>query len=131
VRQFSALAQASSTLYSLDAIAKGTSLERVQAKALKNMLETSSMMMHHDTITGTSPERVIKAAVNRAKVHEIANSLVLADSMMSRVMNEVELEGLTQCIQEPNDKYDCLIDENELDHSPRAFVVYNPSVKAR
>jgi len=80
VRQFTALASASSTLFAVDAIAKGTALEN--ALALKNMLETSSVLMHHDTITGTSPERVIKAAANRAKAHEIANSVALADSML-------------------------------------------------
>jgi len=48
------------------------------------------------------------------------------------VRSEAELDGLTHCVQDVNEKqYDCLIEQSELDDSPRVFVVYNPSVKAK
>ena len=65
--------------------------------------------MHHDTITGTSPERVIKSAMFRSESLLLRNSIALVEHFKQRANEEegLELEGLNQCIQGPNDKYDC------------------------
>ncbi len=57
-------------------------------------------MMHHDTITGTSPERVIKSAISRVKVALISNSMTLVNSLLDKIEIETRLkfEGLNQCL---------------------------------
>jgi len=56
--------------------------------------------MHHDTITGTSPERVIKSAISRVKVALISNSMTLVNSLLDKIEIETRLkfEGLNQCL---------------------------------
>ena len=56
IRSYSALTKASVTLYSIGALKSGVVENQLMIKQLQ---ETQSMLMHHDTITGTSPARII------------------------------------------------------------------------
>lgn len=53
-------------------------------------------MMHHDTISGTSPGRVIQSAIDKLESLEIKNSMTLVDLVSRKIRDKLGLniEGL-------------------------------------
>lgn len=46
---------------------------------VKMLQELEGTLMHHDTITGTSPKRVIQSSADKMESLEIRNSLTLVE----------------------------------------------------
>ena len=99
-------------------------------------------MMHHDTITGTSPGHVIQAASDKAETVLLQNSISLVEIMQEKAKSKgLIIDGLNQCIQKVNDKSLCPIFmsppplSNHLNsefliskNQERIILVHNPSI---
>lgn len=92
--------------------------------------------MHHDTITGTSPSRVIKYAQDKIESLELRNSIRIADIICKdvKVDQGITIDGVTQCLQKANEPAVCppkdvggiLYQNNKL-----ILVVRNPSLQTK
>jgi hypothetical protein len=80
------------------------------------MTELEAVLMHHDTITGTSTQRVIQSAIDKVQSFEIRNSLSLVDWVAASIskMTGLIIEGLNQCLRKVNDHEECPLVEGPL-----------------
>lgn len=63
---------------------------------VKMMQELEATLIHHDTITGTSPQRIIKSSIDKMESLEIRNSITMVELVGRKVEERtgLRIEGL-------------------------------------
>ena len=89
--------------YSLQSLTQGTEIfkEYKIARIVKQIQELSSVLMHHDTITGTSPSKVIKNTVDKIESMTLREGMLNAEIVNSKIerVQGLKVDGLDKCSQ--------------------------------
>ena len=139
IRDFSGVVQASDTFYSLDLLSKKDTVlasmelsERYTGAFFNSINRRIGTNIHHDTITGTSPIKIIReAAQDIEKVME-TNALQLSKTMRIKTYegDQIKLDKLLTCFTHIDQRDICTYAfqyfSKEDNYSPLIWVVYNP-----
>lgn len=82
-------------------------------------------MMHHDTITGTSPLNVIMQETQELLRVRGGNNVFISRSIskLGKIQG-LELSNIQQCLKDVNDRKLCNFEERDINH----LFAYNPSI---
>ncbi|CDW91487.1 glycosyl hydrolases family 38 protein [Stylonychia lemnae] len=133
IKDYSSIAHSSLNMYTSDILTSNYSLNLKSnypsiAFEVKDMLRNLAIMVHHDTITGTSPNFVIQSHAKRLDTSLITNSKTLNLKFLDKIkVDGISSEDLYQCINKLYKNKICPLEIGQS--SQMLFVVYNPSVK--
>eukprot|EP00347_Sterkiella_histriomuscorum_P020142 403338949 len=128
---------ASDQLYIIDYLRNRKDLkvfdsQQLYINSVDSLNQGLATQIHHDTITGTSPNDVIKKESEAFYQIEKKNAGVLLNLLdrLTRTERGIKLNNISQCIHKLNERRICPIARFSNDMETKTyFIVYNPNIE--